>query len=65
MRSKAEYEDALVKAHKLHLGVYRRVAAKLGIDHSYVCRVAAGTRKVPGIRRALLDELRKIQRTLR
>jgi hypothetical protein len=65
MLSKAEYEDALLKAHRLHLGVYRRVAAKLGIDHSYVCRVAAGKRKVSEIRRALLDELRKIQRTLR
>jgi hypothetical protein len=28
MLSKAEYEDALLKAHRLHVGVYRRVADK-------------------------------------
>jgi hypothetical protein len=64
MLSDTEYDNALLKAHRLHVGVYRRVAHKLGVDNSYVCRVAAGKRKQPKIRRALLDELRKIQRLL-
>jgi hypothetical protein len=64
MLSKTQYDDALLKAHRLHDGVYRRVAEKLGIDPSYVSRVAAGTRQEATIRRALLDELRKIQSLL-
>jgi transcriptional regulator with XRE-family HTH domain len=65
MPSKAKYEDALLKAHSLHAGLYRRVADKLGVDTSYVSRVATGKRKGSKIRRALLDELHKIQRSLR
>ena len=57
-----EYDEALLKAHRLHDGVYRRVADKLGVDASYVSRVAIGRRDVPKIRCAVLDELRRIQR---
>jgi transcriptional regulator with XRE-family HTH domain len=64
MRSKAEYEEALLKVHRLHEGLYRRVAEKLGVDPSYVSRVAAGKRQDQSIRRAILDEIRKIQRLL-
>ena len=32
MLSKAEYDEALLRAHRLHEGVYRRVADKLGVD---------------------------------
>jgi hypothetical protein len=64
MLSKTEYDKALLKAHRLHIGVYRRVAHKLGVNPSYVSRVASGTRKNLAVRRALLDELRKIQRLL-
>jgi len=65
MPSKTEYENALLKAHRLHVGLYRRVADKLGVDTSYVSRVATGQRKGPKILRALLDELHEIQRSLR
>jgi transcriptional regulator with XRE-family HTH domain len=65
MPSDTERDKALLKAHRLHAGVYRRVADKLGVDPSYVSRVAAGKRKGPDIQRAVLDELRKIQRHLR
>jgi transcriptional regulator with XRE-family HTH domain len=65
MLSKTEYEKALLKAHKLHLGLYRRVADKLGVVPSQVSRVAKGERKAVKIQRALLDELRKIQRILK
>lgn len=65
MLSDTEYDIALLKAHRLHAGVYRRVAELLGVDPSYVSRVARGKRSEPKIRRALLDELRKIQCALR
>jgi transcriptional regulator with XRE-family HTH domain len=60
MQSGTKHDGALLKAHRLHAGVYRRVATKLGVDPSYVSRVAAGEREEPEIRRAILDELRKI-----
>jgi hypothetical protein len=62
MRSETEYEEGLLKAHRLHDGLYRRVAKKLGVDPSYVSRVATGKRNGVKIRRALLDELRKTQK---
>jgi hypothetical protein len=65
MPSDTKRDKALLEAHRLHAGVYRRVADKLGVDPSYVSRVAAGEREEPGIRRAILDELRKIQHGLR
>jgi transcriptional regulator with XRE-family HTH domain len=65
MQSDTEHDEALLKAHRLHAGVFRRVADKLGVDPSYVSRVAAGKREEPKIQRAILDELRKIQRRLR
>jgi DNA-binding transcriptional regulator YdaS (Cro superfamily) len=65
MLSDTEYDKALLKVHMLHVGVYRRVAEKLGVDPSYVSRVATGKRKAPEIHSAILDELRKRQRHLR
>jgi hypothetical protein len=64
MPHKIPSDIALLKAHALHTGLYGRVANKLGVDASYVSRVAAGERNVPRIRRAIVDELRKIQRYL-
>jgi transcriptional regulator with XRE-family HTH domain len=65
MPTKANYENALLKAHSLHAGIYRRVADQLGVDPSFVSRVARGKREQPKILRAILDELHKIQRLLR
>jgi hypothetical protein len=65
MRPNTKDDEALLKAHKLHLGLYRRVANKLEVDPSYVTRVATGERNNLEVRRALLDELRKLQRRLR
>jgi len=65
MPSGTKHDNALLKAHRLHAGIYRRVATKLGVDTSYVSRVAAVEREEPEVRRAILDELRKIQRHLR
>jgi hypothetical protein len=55
-------DEALLDAHKLHLGLYRRLADKLGVDPSFVSRVASGNRKDWEVRHAILDELRRIQR---
>jgi len=54
--------DALLAWHLLHRGVYARVARRLKIDASYVSRVAAGDRDSARIRKALLDELERINR---
>ena len=65
MSSDTKLDKALLKAHRLHAGVYRRVADKLGVDPSYVSRVAAGKRERSEVRDALVEELRKIQRSVR
>ncbi|HWY59277.1 MAG TPA: hypothetical protein VNZ03_32740 [Terriglobales bacterium] len=64
MLSETVYDKALLKAHNLHIGVYRRVAVNLGVDPSYVSRVANGNREEPKIRRAILNELHKIHRSV-
>jgi hypothetical protein len=65
MPSEPKHDKALLKAHRLHGGVYRRVADGLSVDPSYVSLVAAGKREGSKVRDALLGELRKIQRGLR
>ena len=58
-------DEAIIKGHMLHLGLYRRVAKKLEVDPSYVSRVATGKRKNLKVRRAPMGELRKLRRPLR
>jgi hypothetical protein len=41
-------------------GLYQRIATKLGVDPSYVSRVARGERKSPKIEVALNRELAKL-----
>jgi len=50
-------EESLLRIHRLHCGLYARVAQKLGVDPSYVSRVANGERQSQGVKRALLSEL--------
>jgi transcriptional regulator with XRE-family HTH domain len=54
--------EELLRRHCLHGGVYAKVARKLGVDASYVSRVARGERTSERILRALLDELRRIEK---
>ena len=42
-------------------GIYKRVAAKLGIDESFVSRVATGQRKSPRVISAIHYELTLIR----
>ena len=48
----------------LFRGIYNRVAKKLGVDPSYVSRVARGERKSAVVERALADEVRIIREHL-
>ena len=48
----------------LFRGVYNRVAKKLGVDPSYVSRVARGERKSAVVEKALADEVRIIREHL-
>jgi len=47
----------LFETHRLHMGLYKRVADRLGVDASYVSKVASGTRTSENVRRVLLKEL--------
>jgi len=60
--SNGKHGHALLSWHLQHRGVYARVARKLGIDASYVSRVAAGDRDSDRIRKALITELERIER---
>jgi transcriptional regulator with XRE-family HTH domain len=51
----------LLRRHWLHEGLYARVAKKLGMNASYVSRVANGKRKSDRILEALVAELRRIE----
>lgn len=54
--------EELLKRHRLHAGVYARVARKLGMDSSYVSRVASGQRESERVLRAIVEELRRIEK---
>jgi hypothetical protein len=45
----------------LFRGVYNRVAKRLGVDPSYVSRVARGERKSASVEQALAEEVRAIR----
>ena len=50
------------KRYQLYRGLYSRVARKLGVDRSYVSRVARGERRSPDIEAALQAEVKRIER---
>jgi hypothetical protein len=55
-------ERALLALHREHAGLYSRVAARLGVDASYVSRVASGKRESLPIMDALLTELSQLRK---
>jgi len=57
-------EEQLLRIHKLHLGLYARVAEDLGVSPSYVSLVANGMRTSDRIRRMLVHEIAKIHNGL-
>jgi transcriptional regulator with XRE-family HTH domain len=66
-RNSKKHPDAerLLKVHKLHLGLYARVAEDLGVSPSYVSLVANGMRRSERIRRVLVQEIAKVHASLR
>lgn len=50
------------KRYQLYRGLYSRVARKLGVDRSYVSRVARGERHSAEIEAALQAEIKRIER---
>lgn len=51
--------------HTLYRGIYSRVARELGIDRSYVSRVANGQRRSAKVEKALLKEIKRIEKLSR
>jgi hypothetical protein len=45
-------------------GIYSRIARRLGVDRTYVSRVAKGERRSPKIESALVQEFDKSQENL-
>jgi len=56
-------DDRLLRCHRLHKGLYARVARNVDAAASYVSLVAAGKRQNETIRQAILAELNRIERT--
>ena len=50
----------LLTLHRDHAGLYKRVASRLGVDASYVSRVANGERKSASIMHELRTELSRL-----
>ena len=54
-------KDSALKRYRLYRGLYSRVARQLGVDRSYVSRVARGERRSRRVENALKSELRRIE----
>ena len=52
----------LLKLHRLHEGLYARIARRTGVDASYVSRVARGERRSSKISTALFADLASIEK---
>jgi transcriptional regulator with XRE-family HTH domain len=64
MSNKKNGRDTLARINRYIqnlCGMYSRVARKLGVDRSYVSRVAKGERKSPEIEDALISEFKHVQ----
>ena len=53
--------EEMLRVHREHAGVYRRVANRLKVDPSFVSRVARGARQNEDVQRALIEELSALQ----
>jgi transcriptional regulator with XRE-family HTH domain len=54
-----------LKRHQLYRGVYSRVAKELGIDRSYVSRVASGERRSEKVEKAILREIERVEKMMK
>jgi transcriptional regulator with XRE-family HTH domain len=58
---KVDSNMSSIPAVSLFRGIYNRVAKRLGVDPSYVSRVARGERKSAVVEKALAEEVRIIR----
>jgi transcriptional regulator with XRE-family HTH domain len=58
-------QERLLELHRLHDGLYARVAHRLGVDPSYVSRVARDERQSPKVKAALVADLLVIEKQRR
>lgn len=56
---------SVLARHSLYRGIYSRVAQQLGVDRSYVSRVANGQRRSAKVEKALLKEINRIEKLSR
>jgi transcriptional regulator with XRE-family HTH domain len=54
-------KHSALKRYRLYRGLYSRVARRLGVDRSYVSRVARGERRSQRVENALKRELLRIE----
>lgn len=57
--------NSVLLRHSLYRGIYSRVARQLGLDRSYVSRVANGQRRSKKVESALLKEIKRIEKLSR
>jgi hypothetical protein len=57
--------NPVLNRHQLYRGIYSRVAKQLGIDRSYVSRVASGERKSEKVQKALMRELQRVEKMMK
>ena len=61
VHSQSKQAETLLNFHKQYLGLYSRIAKRMGVDASYVSLVANGEHQSEKLRRALLSELGLMQ----
>lgn len=54
-------DEILLETHQLHLGLFKRISQRLGVDPSYVSKVAGGSRKSESVMRILMGELNALR----
>jgi len=59
--AKSARDEILLESHQLHLGLFKRISQRLGIDPSYVSKVAGGSRTSESVMRILMSELNAIR----
>ena len=64
-RTHSNTKKSALTRHSLYRGVYSRVARQLGVDRSFVSRVANGQRSSARVEAALRKEIARIERLLR
>ena len=63
--SKNPSTKAGLNRHQLYRGICSRVAKQLGIDRSYVSRVASGGRTSAKVQKALLREIDRVEKMMK